>query len=60
MGGEGQELENNEEIDKMADEDMIKKNDVTDRLEVMLMVEEGTKKDNYGELEMALEVVNHW
>ena len=46
--GEGQELEDNEEIDKMADEDMIKNNDVTDRLEVMLMVEEGTKKDNYG------------
>ena len=56
--GEGQELENNEEIDKMADKDMIKNNDVT---EVMfMMVEEDTKKDNYGELEMALEVVNHW
>ena len=55
--GEGQELEDNEEIDKMADKDMIKNNDVT---EVMfMMVEEGTKKDNYGELEMALEVVNH-
>ena len=54
--GEGQELEN-----KMADKDMIKNNDVTDRLEVMfMMVEEDTKKDNYGELEMALEVVNHW
>ena len=59
--GEGQELEDNEEIDKMADEDMIKKNDVTDRLEVMfMMVEEDTKEDNYEELEMALEVVNHW
>ena len=59
--GEGQELEDNEEIDKMADKDMIKNNDVTDRLEVMfMMVEEDTKKDNYGELEMALEVVNHW
>ena len=58
--GEGQELENNEEIDKMADKDMIKNNDVTDRLEVMfMMVEEDTKEDNYGELEMALEVVNH-
>ena len=59
--GEGQELEDNEEIDKMADEDMIKNNDVTDRLEVMfMMVEEDTKKDNYGEWEMALEMVNHW
>ena len=48
--GEGQELEN-----KMADKDMIKNNDVTDRLEVMfMMVEEDTKEDNYGELEMAL------
>ena len=35
--GEGQELENNEEIDKMADKDMIKNNDVTDRLEVMFI-----------------------
>ena len=47
--GEGQELENNEEIDKMADKDMIKNNDVTDRLEVMfMMVEEDTKKDGDG------------
>ena len=59
--GEGQELEDNEDIEKMADKDMIKNNDVTDVLEVMfMMVEEDTKKDNYGELEMALEVVNHW
>ena len=53
--GEGQELEDN--IDKMADKDMIKNNDVT---VMFMMVEEDTKKDNYGELEMALEVVNHW
>ena len=55
--GDGQELEDNEEIDKMADKDMIKNNDVT---VMFMMVEEDTKKDNYGELEMALEVVNHW
>ena len=55
--GEGQELEDNEEIDKMADEDMIKNNDVT---VMFMMVEEDTKKDNYGKFEMALEVVNHW
>ena len=42
--GEGQELENNEEIDKMADKDMIKNNDVTDRLEVMFMMVERTPR----------------
>ena len=43
--GEGQELEDNEEIDKMADKDMIKNNDVT---VMFMMVEEDTKKDGDG------------
>ena len=42
--GEGQELENNEEIDKMADKDMIKNNDKEDVLEVMFMMVERTPR----------------